>query len=103
MLEILGQASDAGFDFGSVGAGGAFGAGVMLALHWMQKLRQNGKQGEGLMGDLRFLMDRAENRDERIVEGLNRLTESQARMATLLDVLVQKTCQGGLVKGVSRS
>ena len=99
MIEMLAEAAGR-IDITSLGVGGAFVAGILVTLRYVQKLRQNGKHEESLITDLRFLMDRAEKRDERIVAGLNRITESQARMATLLEVLVQKTCQGGLAKGV---
>lgn len=93
MLEVLGDG--AMIDLSSLGVGGAFGAGVVVALQLVRQYRQNGKEAQAKRDDLRFIVDQAAKRDERIVGSLNRLNESQARMATLLDVLVQKTCGSG--------
>jgi len=99
MIEVLGDGSL--IDPGSLGVGGAFGAGVVVALQFVRQYLHNGKETQAKRDDLRFIVDQAAKRDERIVESLNRLNQSQARMATLLDVLVQKTCGAGPATGVT--
>lgn len=96
-IELLSQQTPPGLDFGSLGIGGAFGAGVMLTLHYVKKFRGNGKTNNEALQQLCRLIEQCAGRDERMIQSLNQLALTQKEVATLVNVLVQKTCRSGPV------